>query len=361
MSGKKISKSGIITIALLVVLLFVVAYFAWYHDWGRLSFYVQRLDHEDPEVARTSEMALLELGQEGREELCKFLTNKLDIKLPHMSFESETDSRAFKVVAVAKSGEVGVAGTSGPVRAVLLLADGMTPVDKLFQALGMLAETGTTRVLASARPPDSRIGTLGIELVYHSPHQMRSFITLRLGPDDANIEGVPVSQPADTKAALEDKDVDEVRILPRAGVDYSRLLRFVYYLRAAGRQPVIVFDSPQGFGAPSREGIEELSRRLSSADESELIRAAVRLKTAVGELFAFDSTRSVAENRNAIDDWLKWLEKNNDYLYFDGAIGTYSFDAAAAAAGVPHEQYWFEKLRIPTGNVNGSDNGKEKR
>jgi hypothetical protein len=190
---------------------------------------------------------------------------------------------------------------------------------------------------------------------------MRSFMTLRLGPDDANLEGAPVTQPSDVQQALEGKEVQTVRLLPKSGVDYARLLRFVYYIRCCGRAPVIVFDSPQAFGAPSPEGLEELSRRLASADEAEVVRSAVRLRTAVGDLFGYDASRSVAENRSAMDNWLKWLEKNKDYLYFDGALGSYSFDAAAAAAGVAHEQYWLQKLKILGKKADGQDNSKEKR
>jgi hypothetical protein len=131
MTGRKVTTSRIVIITALVALLCAAGYFAWNREWGRLSYYVQRLGHEDPEVARASEVALLELGPQGRVELCKFLISKLDIKLPHMSFDEDSESGAMKVVAVSASGEVDVAGVAGPVKEIVLLADGATSVEKL--------------------------------------------------------------------------------------------------------------------------------------------------------------------------------------------------------------------------------------
>jgi hypothetical protein len=354
-----VSKVKLVVCVVLAALLGSGAYFAW--TWGRIEFHVQRLSAEDASVAHVSELALLEYGAPGRDALYDFLLNKLDIKLPPLSFDGGSASESNKIIAISKSGEIRATGVVGPTSEVVVLADSFTPAEKICTPLAGIAKTGASRILACAMQPDFLLKALEIDLVYLAPQQNVARITLRIDAEDADLEGSTVTSAQEIRSLLKDKNTKSVRLMPRPGVRYARLLRFACYLHAAGVRPVLVFGSPETFGLPSPSELEELGRSLGAPGESEQARAAVRLKTAMGDLFAYDTSKSPAQNRNAIEDWSKWLVKNGDYIYFDSVTGRYAFNAAASAAEIPHERYWLEKLRIVNTEQSGSTERKEEK
>jgi hypothetical protein len=276
-----------------------------------------------------------------------------------LSIEKGTALASDKLVAVAESGEVSVAGSVGPCKDVTLLADSSAPVAKVCHPLAELAKAGTVRVLAVALTPGSELAAVEIDLVFLGSSQLKSYLTLRVDENEANLEGRPVAKQTQMAILLKDKSAESVRIAPRPDVRYARFIRFVYFLRAAGKRPVLVFGDAEALGMPSLAAIDELTRSMNSADGDQQVKAAVRLKTAMGELFSYDTSRSPADNRESIESWIKWLEKNRSFIYFDAIRGTYAYDAAAAAAGVDSGAYWLDKLRILENNPNGLGRGKE--
>ena len=91
MELEKVKNRGFSKLKLIVWLCLAVlfcggVYFAW--GWGRIEFHAQRLGASDREVALASELALLTLGEPGRDVLYDFLLNKRNIKLPPLSLES---------------------------------------------------------------------------------------------------------------------------------------------------------------------------------------------------------------------------------------------------------------------------------
>jgi hypothetical protein len=163
------------------------------------------------------------------------------------------------------------------------------------------------------------------------------------------------------ESVLKDKTAESVKVIPKPGVRYARLLRFICHLQMANVRPVLVFGEPDAFGMPSAAALEELSRSLSAADETEQAHAAVRLKTAFAQLFSYDISKPPSQNRTAIENWLKWLEKNRAFVYFETVAGKYCYNAAAAAAGVSHEKYWLEKLRSLKREPDSSSEEKEEK
>lgn len=355
--NRGISKLRVLVWLCLAVMLFGAAYFAW--GPGRIEFYAQRLGAQDRDVALSSELALLELGEPGREVLYDYLLNKFNIKLPPMSSEGGPRLESRKIIAVSESGEVEVVGVVGPLRDVILLSDSAAAVTRVFRPLAALASTGAAKVFAAVLSPGSQLCALEIDLAYLDPKEPLSHMTLRVSDSEAELEGTPIAHPKDVEAVLAGKTAESVRILPRPDVRYGRLLRFAYYLRAAGKRPVLVFGGAEAFGMPSLQGLVELNRGLSAPNESQQVRAAVRLKTAMGELFTYDTSKPPVQNREAIDSWLEWFQKNWEFIYFDTAAGSYAFDAAASAAGIEHGKYWLDRLRIVSVQNGGSDEQKE--
>ncbi len=325
---------------------------------GAIEYHLQRLGHEDREIARESEIALLSLGGMGRQALFDFLVRKHNISLVPLSFKSEEKTQARKILAVSASGDVEVRGPVGPAREIVLLADASTPAEKIFHALSCFAASGTVEVAAAAFAPGSETTTLALDLTYLNRGVLNSFVTLRLGKKRANLAGEAVAQPGDVAGILKGKTVDSVRVVPRPGVRYARLLRYVYCLRAAGKRALLVFGDPEVFCPTSPERLEQLGRSLESADSTESGRAASAIKAAVGDLFAYDVSKPPAGNKTAVEDWLKWFRRNRDYLYYDTVAGKYVYDAGASATGIEHDRYWLDKLEI-IGNESGSSKHNE--
>ncbi len=354
-----VSKMKLLICLCLAALLCGAGYYAWW--WGWPEYHAQRLDDDDQEVARSSEVALLALGERGRGKLYDFLLNKLNIELPLSGFESGAEPQAQKIIAVSKSGEVEVAGALGAVPDVVLLSDSSAPFEKVCRPLAELARTGTVSVLAIALTSDSQIAVLEIDLVFLSRERREKQLTLKLAQAQADLAGAPVCGCSEVEAALDGRAAGSVEVVAGPGVDYGRFLEFASYLHAARRRPVLVFGDAGAFGAPSANALEELSRGLNAPDGSQQGRAAGRLKTAMGELFTYDTSKTPARNRAAIENWSKWFQKNKSYIYFDAVAGSYAYDAAASAAGVGHQQYWLEKLRILKNEPENSNDGKEEK
>ncbi len=336
----------------LASLLGIAGYFAF--SWGRIEYHAQRLGAEDEELATRSELALLELGGPGRDALYDFLIKGYNIKLALLSLGKQIEVATNKIVAISEAGEVKVAGASGPAKVVALLADRSVPAEKLCCPLAELARTGTVSALASVVAPGVRRAAIQIDLAFLHPGELKSYLTLRLGQDDVDLEGIKVALPAEVASFFKGKAAGSVRIIPRPGLRYARLLSFVHCLQAAGRCAVLVFGDAPASGAPSVAELEEISRTLASLGGEEQARAAVRLKSAMGRLFAWESEGAPEENKVAIENWPGWFENNKDYIYFDTVSGCYSYDAAASAAGLEHNRYWVRKLRIINGSSSDS-------
>lgn len=320
---------------------------------GAVEYHVQRLGHRDRDVARESEIALLSLGSMGRQALFDFLVRKLNISLVPLSFKSPGTIDARKVLAISKTGDTEVRGPVGPAKKIVLLADASVPAEKVLHPLSTFAAGGTVEVTAVAFAPGSEKTSLAIDLTFLDRGKLQGYITLRIGPEKVNLAGEAVAQPEDVAEVLKGKTVDSIRVAPRPGVRYARLLKYVYCLHIAGKRALLVFGDPEVFCPTSQKRLEQLGSSLESADATESARAASVIKAAVGDLLAYDVSKPPAKNRTAIAEWLKWFRRNRDYLYYDTVMGRYVYDAGASAAGIKHDKYWFDKLEITgTGSPN---------
>jgi hypothetical protein len=336
----------VVWLALVVAAAGVILFVLWPGTRGAVEFHLQRLGHENRETARESELALLSLGRPGRQALFDFLVRRLNIGLVPLSYRGDDELEACKVLAISRTGEVEVRGPAGPARKIILLADASVPAEKVFLALSEFARSGTAGADAVAFAPGSETTALTIDLAYLNHGKLESYVTLRVGRENVNLAGEIIAQPEDVAEVLKGKAVDSVRVLPRPGVRYARLLRYVYCLRAAGKRALFVFGDPEVFCPTSPERLDQLTRSLAAGSENDVMRAAVALEAAVGNLFACDAGKPPSENRTAIADWMKWFERNRNYLYYDTVTGRYMYDAGAAAAGMEHERYWLQKLEI---------------
>jgi hypothetical protein len=350
-------------LAVLIGLLVVaagVAYFALRPGTGgAIEYHIQRLGHEDREVARKSELALLSLGVRGRQALFDFLVRKHNLSLVPLSFKGGNLTEADKVLAVSGSGDVEVRGPAEPAREIVLLADASVPAEKVFHVLSGFAGGGTVRVTAVASAPGSKLTSLELDLTYLKGGKLRGYITLRIGPEHVNLAGETVALPEDVAGILEGKTAESVRVIPRPGVQYARLLRYVYCLQAAGKRALFVFGDPGVFSPTSPEHLVQFSRSLESADATGSRRAATAIKEAVGELFSYDLSKPPEENKAAVEEWLKWFRRNKDYLYYDTVMGKYVYDAGASAAGIEHDTYWRERLEIRSAEPASNKRSKE--
>ena len=345
----------VVLIGLLLVAAGVVYFALQPGTGGAIEYHLQRLDHADREVARKSEVALLSLGSMGRQSLLDFLVRKLNISLVPLSFKSPGTIEATKVLAISKTGDTEVRGSVGPVKKIVLLADASVPAEKVLHPLSAFAASGTIHVAAVAFAPGSETTALTIDLTYLNRGKLQGYITLRIGTEEVNLAGEAIAQPEDVAQVLKGKTADTIRVIPRSGIRYARLLRYVYCLHAAGKRAMLVFGDPEVFCPTSPKRLEQLTGALESADATESIRAAAAVKAAVGDLFSYNLSKPHEENRTAVREWIDWFRRNRDYLYYDTVVGNYIYDAGASAVGVEHDKYWLHKLEITgTGTLNNT-------
>jgi hypothetical protein len=365
MEHEKMKHQGTSKLRLLVLVgLLVVAggvAFFWLRPGtrGAVEYHLQRLGHEDRKVARKSEIALLSLGKTGRQALFDFIVRKLNISLVPLAFKRSDTSQACKILAISRDGGVEVRGPVGPAGKIVLLADASVPAEKVLHPLSALAASGTIEVATVAFAPGSEMTSLDLYLAYLNRGTLQGYITLRVGPEKVDLAGEAVAQPEDVAEILKGKTADSIRIVPRPGVRYARLLRYIYCLSAAGKRAVLVFGDPEVFTPTSPKRLEKLSNSLESADETERKRAAGAIKAAVGSLFSYDLSKPPGNNRNAVTEWLEWFRRNRDYLYYDTVLGRYVYDAGASAAGLKHDRYWLHKLEITGNKRKNNKHGRE--